>query len=379
MNAASRQVISWTILLVLGVAFVHPQLAHADKSILPLPVRVETLNSIKTGEIREFWVSLPDQYTESSESYPVIYMLDGEFNFNSGVIGGLRYAAQMGEIPEFIVVGIKNTDRSRDVFPTEITYPDGSKAGGRADRFLDFIHAELIPYVDKHYRTESFRALYGTSNSGFTAVYALLRDPELANFYIAASATLQLPFFLAERDQLIRDVKGGKRRLALVMGEYDLPTVLRQNGELKEACDSLAPADLTCRFAVIRNGGHVPAEALLEGLRCLFEGWKITQPLTGKTFAEIRAQADRRLQEYGLRGRLAEESLRELGEGLLGEKKFVQAVEVLRYRVDNYPESPNARADLGNAYLRNGEPIKARELSPGNAAAASGLKELDKK
>ena len=193
-------------------------------------------------------------------------MMDGDFNFNSGVIGGVRYAALLGEMPEFIIVGIKNTDRSKDIFPEEVTYRDGSKDGGRADRYLDFIREELIPHIDKTYRTEKFRVLYGTSNTGFTTVYALFRNPDMADAYIAASATLSIPLFRAKRDEWIRDFKGGKRRLVAVMGENDLPTVLSQNGALKEALDTLAPPDLTCRFRVIENGGHVPADSLQQGL-----------------------------------------------------------------------------------------------------------------
>jgi predicted alpha/beta superfamily hydrolase len=264
------------VLLALGMSAVYA--AGPD---LPLPVRIEKIDSIKIGETREFWVSLPDQYNGSGEKYPVLYMMDGDFNFNSGVIGGLRHAAQMGEIPEFIIVGIKNTDRAKDCFPEELTYNDGSKAGGRADRFLDFIGAELIPHIDKNYRSDKFRVLYGTSNTGFTAVYALFHNPEIANYYIAASATLRVPYFLAKRDQLIRDFKGGKRKLALVMGEDDFPTILSQNGELKEKCDVIAPAGLACRFTVVENAGHVPDEALLQGMRRLFSGWKATKPLKG--------------------------------------------------------------------------------------------------
>jgi hypothetical protein len=351
---------------------------------LPLPVRCETISSIKIGETREFWVSLPDGYDELVAKYPVLYMMDGEFNFNSGAIGGLRHAAQLGEIPEFIIVGIRNTDRSRDLFPEEVTYRDGSKAGGRADQFLDFILGELIPHMEKNYRCENFRVLYGTSNTGFTAVYALFRNPELANFYIAASATLRLPFFLAKRDQLVADFKGGKRQLVLVMGEHDLPTVLGQNGELKEKIDRMAPAGLMCRFAVIGNGGHVPANALLEGMRCRFEGWKISRPLTENTFAEIRAQVDKRPEKFGVSGKLPEDELNGLGESLLGEKKYARAIEVLQYRAESYPRSAAAQVSLGDAYRQSGNPDKAREcfkkalvLVPGHAAAAAKLNELD--
>jgi predicted alpha/beta superfamily hydrolase len=255
--------------------------AHAADPALPLPVRSETIASVKVGETREFYVSLPDRYNGSGEKYPLLLMLDGEFNFNSGSIGGLRHAAQLGEIPEFIIVGIRNTDRGKDSFPEEITYSDGSKAGGRADRFLDFIREELVPHIEKNYRCEALRVLYGTSNMGFTAVHALFRDPELADYYIAASATLRVPYFLAKRDQLIRDFKGGERKLALVMGEDDFPTILSQNGELKEQIDMIAPAGLACRFTVIENAGHVPDNALLAGLRRLFAGWKPAKPAAG--------------------------------------------------------------------------------------------------
>lgn len=271
----------FTALMALVALFSLPPAVPAAAPPLPLPVRGETIPSLKVGESREFWVSLPDGYDESGSRYPVLYMMDGEFNFNSGVIGGLRHAALKGEMPEFIVVGIRNTDRMQDVFPEPVTFRDGSTAGGRADRYLDFILEELIPHVEKNYRCEKFRALYGTSNSGFTVVHALFRNPGLADLYVAASATLRFPFFLERRDRLIREFKGGERKLALVMGENDYPTVLSQNGELKEACDAIAPAGLSCCFAVVEGAGHVPADALLVGLRRLFAGWKPEKPGAG--------------------------------------------------------------------------------------------------
>jgi predicted alpha/beta superfamily hydrolase len=247
------------------------------------PVRIERIVSARLGETREAWVSLPDRYDQTLDRYPVLYMLDGEINFNSGVIGGLRQAALLGEMPDFVVVGVVNTDRSKDIFPEVVTYDDGSKSGGRADAFLDFVGEELIPRVEKGYRTEPFRVLYGTSNTGFTAVYALFRSPRLANVYIAASATLSVPVFRAQRDAWIRAFKEKGRRLILIMGENDLPTVLSQNGALKEQCDLVAPAGLSCRLAVIGGGGHVPGDSLVEGLRRAFEGWKAAAPLDKKT------------------------------------------------------------------------------------------------
>lgn len=280
--------------------------AEAGTQPVP-PVRIEKIASAKIGETREIWVSLPDGYDASGKTYPVLYMMDGDFNFTSGIIGSVRYAALRGEIPEFIIVGIKNTDRSKDIFPEVVTYGDGSRDGGRADRYLDFIREELVPHIDKSYRTERFRVLYGTSNTGFTAVYALFRSPDLADAYIAASATLSIPLFRAKRDDWIRDFRGGRRRLVVVMGENDLPTVLSQNGALKEALDTLAPPGLTGRFLVVENGGHVPVEALARGLCALFDGWKIGSSLKEGTSDEIRRRADRRDEQFGVPGKLPED------------------------------------------------------------------------
>ena len=260
------------------------------------PVRVERIASARLGETREAWVSLPDRYDETQDRYPVLYMLDGEINFNSGVIGGLRQAGFLGEMPDFIVVGVVNTDRSKDIFPEVVTYGDGTKDGGRADAFLGFIGEELVPRIEKTYRTEPLRVLYGTSNTGFTAVYALFKDPRLANVTIAASATLSVPILRDNRDAWIREFKGGDKRLILIMGENDLPTVLSQNGALKEQCDLIAPAGLSCRLAVLRGGGHVPGNSLVEGLRLAFEGWKKAVARSadrGESSARLEASGDK--------------------------------------------------------------------------------------
>lgn len=335
-------------------------MAVAQQPTLPLPFRAEKIESVKVGETRPFWVSLPDGYNENSEAYPVIYMMDGDFNFNSGVIGGLRYGASLGEIPEFIIVGIKNTNRGKDIYAEEVTYADGSKEGGRAGQYLDFIQTELIPYIEKNYRTQNYRVLFGTSNTGYTTVHALFHRPEIASAYIAASATLSIPSFRDGRDKLIKDFAGGKRHLVLVMGEDDFPTVLVHNSALKEKIGTLAPADLTCQLTVIEHGPHVPPASLLTGIHRLFEGWSLGSQLTASNFPEIRDQVERRMAKYGVTGKLPESDLQSLGDSLLGERKAALALTVCRYRVESYPRSAEAQVSMGDAFRQNGEPDKAR-------------------
>ncbi len=234
----------------------------------------------------------------------------------------------------------------------------------------------------KTYRTTDYRILYGTSNTGFTAVHALFRNPDLANAYIAASATLSVPSFRTGRDNLVDTFKGGRRDLVLVMGEYDYPTVVSLNGALKETIGMKAPAGLTCRLRVIENGEHVPPDALVEGLGVLFQGWRITRRLTESSFADIRRQVDGRLERFGVPGKIDEDALRSLGNSLLGEKKFAKALEVLEYRSTSYPQSADAQVGLGDAYRESGNLEKARKcyqralaIAPGHAAATARLKD----
>ncbi len=232
--------------------------------------------SEKIGENREIYVSVPEEYEKSGKKYPVLYMMDGELNATPGLIGSIRYLEFLGQIPEFIVVGIKNTNRDKDIYPDEITYQDGSKAGGRAVQYLSFISDELIPFINTTYRTEDYRILFGTSNTGFTTIYAMFNNPGAFNAYIAASATLSVPVFTAGRDSLVKNWKSGKRFLFLVMGEQDFPTIIRLNGALKEVIDINKPEGLTCRLSVLEGEGHVPASSVFEGLKCLFREWKYT-------------------------------------------------------------------------------------------------------
>ena len=203
-------------------------------------------------------------------------MMDGELNFNSGCIGGVRLAAQMGECPDFIIVGIRNTDREKDVFPEVITYPDGSKGGGRANEYLDFVREELIPKVEKTYRTDGFRVLYGTSNSGFTTVYALLRSPSTANAYIAASATLEVPSFLEKREEPRPRLQGRETAALPRHGRKGLP-----DDHQPERRAQGADRHLGARRPLVpprRPPGcrARSVNSLVEGLRDLFDGWKAT-------------------------------------------------------------------------------------------------------
>lgn len=113
-------------------------------------------------------IALPSSYGAGNQRYPVIYALDADLSFPT-LVGGLRMAAFAQEMPEVILVaqGYANPSvqrvmdsRSRDYTPVVSTPPPGAGVNeeappptGGAPAFLRALREEVIPFVEKTYRT----------------------------------------------------------------------------------------------------------------------------------------------------------------------------------------------------------------------------------
>jgi hypothetical protein len=160
--------------------------AQADSGA-PLEIgRSFRIGSRILGEARVIDVSLPADYGSSDRRYPVLVVLDGE---DAHLIAAAiaRFYATMSQLPPLIVVGVRNTDRMRDMTPAPVAGfrppPEAGTAGG-ADRFLAFLAEELIPHLDRSYRTAPMRVLVGHSLGGLFALHALAKRPELFTGYV---------------------------------------------------------------------------------------------------------------------------------------------------------------------------------------------------
>jgi predicted alpha/beta superfamily hydrolase len=148
------------------------------------------IESTILNEARELIIHLPNSYQQNEHlHYPVLYLLDGQRNFHHAT-GTLDLLNQSFLAQEMIVVAIKNTYRTRDFTPTyDESYNKWGISGG-ADPFLDFMAKELMPYVNKHYRSNKFQILSGHSLGGLLSVYAMQTRPELFQAYFAFSPSL---------------------------------------------------------------------------------------------------------------------------------------------------------------------------------------------
>ncbi len=317
------------------------------------------LESRHVGEKRDVFVSLPSKYAESGQRYPVVYLLDGEINFNQGLIGGIRYLESLGAIPEFILVGIKNTDRSKDVWPEVFKTPQGDR-GGRGNPFLAFLREELAPFIDQNYRTHDYRILYGTSSSAFLAIHGMFQHPEAYRTYIASSAMLSSASFQKNLGDLVKQWKGGTRRLLLVMGEHDYPTVIRLNAALKDRIP-YASEGLICSLKVLSGEAHVPAASLPESLKDLFRGWKPLEPLSEGSLDIVLAHYARMGQRLGIQAHPAASEFKSLCGELLEDGKPADSLRVARAFVEAYPESPVAMECQGKAHEALGQLAQAAQ------------------
>jgi uncharacterized protein len=147
--------------------------------------------SRNVGDSFRVCMSLPASYAKGTKRYPVLVLLDGDLYFRetSEVFASMM---EEGTLREFIIVGIGYPDtylkRKRDYTPTRV---HGFPTAGGVRKFYSFIRAELLPYVDKNYRTlPEGRCIAGHSLGGLAALYGLVRHGDLFDSYIVISPAL---------------------------------------------------------------------------------------------------------------------------------------------------------------------------------------------
>jgi enterochelin esterase-like enzyme len=146
-----------------------------------------SLPSAILGRDVHYAVYLPPDYAASARRYPVVYLLHGYTDDESGWI-------QFGEVN----LAADRAIAEREIPPMIIVMPDGgvtfyiNDAGGKV-RYEDMFIRELIPFIDKTYRTRAdreFRGVAGLSMGGWgTLVYAL-RHPDVFAAGAAFSAAV---------------------------------------------------------------------------------------------------------------------------------------------------------------------------------------------
>jgi predicted alpha/beta superfamily hydrolase len=168
-----------------------------------------TITSNITEKEYKLEISFPQSYsTKDSISYPVLYVVDGSLTLPS-----LRAAQKImwnsKKYEQVIIVGISSAidisswkiDRAQDYTPSidtlaqkkiekSLKLPEGSLVIGEAAKFLDCIKTEIIPFIDKSYKTNTDRGIAGHSLGGLFTAYCLVNSDGYFTRFGISSPTL---------------------------------------------------------------------------------------------------------------------------------------------------------------------------------------------
>ncbi len=237
----------------------------------------DSIQSAILKENRQIIIHLPDDYDTSRKMYPVLYLLDGGSSSVLEAVSAMNKLRGDKFIPEMIVVAISNTDRDRDMMPLSTKQYTVPVAG--AEQFLSFIGDELIPHIEKKYRTNQQRILCGKSLSGLFTLYALLTKPQLFENYIGRSAGWlgdMNDYFTTLTDKAFQQpdqYKGKKIFMSnSLIDSYDKDHVIhKQMLEFSEKVKAILGNRIQYKYLTYENYPHVPFPSLYDGLKYIFE------------------------------------------------------------------------------------------------------------
>jgi predicted alpha/beta superfamily hydrolase len=330
------------------------------------PQRLVVHSSV-LNEDREIWVRMPAAAQGKKESYAVLYMTDADTNINE--IGStIDFLADNKFMPPLIVVGIANTDRSRDLTPSHAGVPhsngtvDPVPTSGGADKFFDFIQTELVPEIEKRYATRPYRIVAGHSLGGLFAIHALISRPGLFNACIATSPSLWWDDFrtVHQAQEFFAKQKEFKKTLFFALGN--------EGGDMTEGFEELQkilsanrPAGFVAKSVRYNDEIHSSTELLghYDGLRTIFADWRM--PLDAKTDLPISGLEGVEQHYRALSDRFgfavsAEQGINSLGYALLRDKKIDEALAAFRRNVELYPQSANVYDSLADGFTAAGKP-----------------------
>ncbi|NQX85380.1 MAG: hypothetical protein HRT67_05675 [Flavobacteriaceae bacterium] len=148
----------------------------------------QTIQSQALGEERFYQIYLPPSYhINNKATFPVLYIVDGDYNFHydSGLVEFLSRTAY--KIPEMIVVGI--SDQGSTKYRANCS-PNTEKGNGNAINYIKFINNELKFHIKNTYRASEYDIIVGHSIGGLFTTNYWLEEPSDFDAYIAIDPSL---------------------------------------------------------------------------------------------------------------------------------------------------------------------------------------------
>ncbi|WP_420580169.1 alpha/beta hydrolase-fold protein [Reichenbachiella sp.] len=310
-------------------------------SLAGLGQTTHLIQSKALAEDRQINIQLPKGYSETSDSYGVLYVLDGEYAYDYAV-GAVSFLSNaFGYIPPLIVVGIPNIDRLRDMHITR----DGK---GSYQNFLGFIESELKPFIDSVYRTNGFDLLYGWSSASNINFQFLANKPDLFDAHIQSGTGVgsKTAAFLSR--ELGKHNYKNRYLYAGTEGSGPRGVGLKKYEHL---VDSLSPKSLKWKFELMPFSSHVDVlgEGIYRGLKFVFNDFYIPDSVVLKGVEDIKGYYASLDNAYDFQVKIPVGAIGESA-GILFPSKPEEAIKLLKYGLTIHPGSADLHGSLGEVY-----------------------------
>lgn len=375
-----------------------------SKDSLIIAGQRHTINSKILKENRVYSVYLPTSYKNNPDKkYIVAYVLDGErskFLEVAGIAQSMHSAINLKlQIPELIIVSIENTDRTRDFTPTNsMNYLDREdiaafKSSGEANNFMNFIEKELMPNINKSFRTVSQNMIIGHSAGGLFALHCLLENPQLFSYYLLIDPSWFWDHnYIGKRaKEVLENRKDLKARIyiALANNLLDDKKHYEWGQQFYNLLKENKSPDLKVYLKYFEDEKHltVPIPATYYGLRYIFKPYEIDINEVTKDPNILANYSTKIKNELYFETKPDENFVNTIGYVALNDRQLPDiAISIFEINTKNYPKSLNVWDSLADAYLVKGYIEKAKicyqkilELSPTDSNAKKKLEKLSKK
>ncbi|MFY8329045.1 alpha/beta hydrolase [Pseudoalteromonas sp. ZZD1] len=269
------------------------QFSYASDLMLAEEIKLQS-NSL--GEKRNLLIKLPKKYHDEGNSYPVLYVLHGQWDMLStlSTIDLLE-----DQIPNFIVVGIES--RGKELSPEN----------GKTTPFANFLAKEVVSFVNDKYRVAPYTILSGHSNSGrFVLDYWLSNNPAFSK-YFAFSPSLD--------DNYILDMVS-KSKIQALKKKAPLTITIANEGEhmqepfteLTQKLSSLSEGSFEFQKFPEQSHRTTKHSSMQYALQSTFTGWEPTYEVKTSGLDGLKKHYTDLSEKFGFKVSVPNETLQRL-------------------------------------------------------------------
>jgi predicted alpha/beta superfamily hydrolase len=248
-------------LMLLVLSFQSIAFANTAKNV-PITVgELFTLPSKVLEQERSFQVYLPASYHQSTQKYPVLYVLDGQ-KFFTNAVAIQQSLGSPDTLPEMIVVGIVNKRRIRRTL-----------LGDEEEKFQQYLSDEVLPFIDSQYRTSQERILFGWEMGAYFASSYFFHEQQLFSGAIVSNGANVSDEKLRQFNKLN---KTKNKYLYITNSIQDIYTI-QGSEELSEQLSSQVNVNLNWKYQKFNNENHssLAYVSMYEGLKYYFHNYDL--------------------------------------------------------------------------------------------------------